>query len=271
MNLRSLHAPLAGLWLLGCGYAQDRVADALDVVDLSAGLSEGFAVNVRATKLLQIGLGGYRGLAWAGLADGAFGVWQEERSEFGVGPLYTHEVFRWDTSRVLPIRFPLYGDPGFREIPWDLDHLSDRGFWDFGATLNVVFLGFNAAVSPVEFVDWLGGFAGLDLLGDDAYALSPEELARRLRSESAPERAAAIRALRRRFGISFGYPLYGAPGEFPVWQRRAVERWERFLQGRGEEEAPEAESSSTQVPDESPSVSPEDPRSPSEDRPPRPR
>lgn len=269
MTLRSLHAPLAVLCLLGCGYAKDRAADALDVVDLSAGISEGFAVNVRATKLLQIGMGGYRGLAWAGLADGAFDVWQEERSEFGLGPLYVHEVFRWDTSRVLPIRFPLYGDPGFREIPWDLEHLSDRGWFDVGATLNVVFLGLNAAVSPVEFVDWMVGFAGLDLLGDDAYARPPDELVRRLHGESASERAAAIRALRRRFGVSFGYPLYGAPREYPVWQRRAVERWERFLEARTEERS--GESSATAAPDESPSVSPVDPRSPSEDTPPRPR
>ncbi|MFH0945417.1 MAG: hypothetical protein V2A76_09495 [Planctomycetota bacterium] len=240
----------------GCSYMADRGLDLAQVVDLSVGLSEGVDVNARATKLAQLGFGSYRGSYWMGLKDGLFDVWQEERSELGIGPLYVHEVFRSEGSRLLDIRYPLFGDAGFREYCLDLTHLSDRGLLDVGATLNVVFLGFDAAVKTSEILDFLCGLFVFDLLEDDVYSPSEAELSKRLGGESARVRAAAARALRFRFGERFGYAQYGAPEQMPGFQIQAVQQWRERLGTLGSPVTPEEQVN----PDEAavPDTSPED-------------
>lgn len=220
---------LAGLAAPGCAYVKDRGLDLAQTVDVSVGVSEGLEFNLRATKFVQLGFGGYRGLYWAGVKDGLLDVWQEERSEFGVGPLYVHEVFRGDGDRLLDIRYPLFGDPGFREIAHDLTHVSDRGLLDVGFTLNPVLFGVDLAVSPVELGDFLAGVARFDPLRDDVHSPSERELVRRLSGDDARVRAAAARALRLRTGERFGYVLYAAPEQMPPSQIQSVRRWKEHL------------------------------------------
>ena len=222
----------------GCSYVADRGMDLAQVLDLSVGLSEGIDLNLRATKLVQIGFGSYRGLYWVGLKDGLLDVWQEERSELGIGPLYVHEVFRSQGSRLLDIRYPLFGDAGFREHSLDLTHLSDRGLLDVGLTLNAVFFGVDGAFKTAEALDFLCGLFVFDPLKDDAYTPSSRELSDRLGGENARVRAAAARALRLRYGERFGYGLYGAPEQMPVSQIQAVRRWRESLGTLAEPVAP---------------------------------
>lgn len=214
---------------LGCTYAHDRALDLGQTINLSAGWSEGLEVNLRATKVLQVGAGAYQGKYWAGWKDGVADVWQEERSEIGIGPLYSHEVHRGDASKLLDIHHPFYTEPGFRTWSWDLDHLSDRGFFDLGATVDVALVGLDASFSPVEFVDFVCGLAGADPLQDDVYAPTAETLVARIQVEDARVRAAAARALRLRFGEDFGYRIYTAPKEMPPMQIDAVRRAKRWL------------------------------------------
>lgn len=220
---------LTGLTAPGCAYVKDRGLDLAQTVDVAVGLSEGLEFNLRATKLLQLGVGGYRGLYWVGVKDGLFDVWQEERSEFGVGPLYVHEVFRGDGTRLLDIRYPLFGDPGFREYANDLTHVSDRGWLDFGVTLNPVLFGVDLAISPVELVDFFAGVANYDPLQDDVFVPSERELARRLSGEDACVRAAAVRALRLRTGQRFDYAIYAAAQQMPMPQIQSIRRWKEYL------------------------------------------
>lgn len=217
---------LAASTVGGCTpFLVDRGRDFAQVMDLSAGYSEGLCVNLRATKFAQIGIGGYRGIYWTGLKSGEFDVWMEERAELGIGPLYMHEVFRTDGCRLLDIRHPLFGDPGFREISWDLAHLTDRGWFDFGATVNLVLVGLDASLKPAEFADFLAGFAGYDLLHDDQVAPMTEALMHRLAGEDAWARASAARALQRRFGEDYGYEIYSAPNHMTDEQMRALRFW----------------------------------------------
>ncbi|MFG0320516.1 MAG: hypothetical protein ACF8XB_24810, partial [Planctomycetota bacterium JB042] len=220
---------LAGTVAPGCAYVKDRGLDLAQTVDVAVGISEGLEFNLRATKFVQVGFGGYRGLYWAGLKDGLLDVWQEERSEFGVGPLYVHEVFRADGARLLDIRYPLFGDPGFREHAADVTHLSDRGTFDIGVTLNPVLFGVDVSISPVELVDFLAGIAQVDLLEDDVHVPAERDLVRRLSGEDARVRAAAARALRLRTGERFGYLLYAAPEQMPPSQIRSIRRWKEYL------------------------------------------
>lgn len=228
-----IRRPLTLLALLlpgsGCSYLADRGLDLAQTVELAAGWSEGLEANVRATKFVQLGFGSYRGIYWFGLQDGRFDTWQEERSELGIGPLYVHEVFRSRTSRRLDLRFPLFGDPGFREHPFDLTHLSDRGLFEVGLTVNPVLFGLDVAVPLAEVVDLVAGIATFDPLQDDVYAPTLEELSRRLSGENARVRAAAARALRWRTGEDHGYVIYGAPEQMPAFQIQAIRRWRERL------------------------------------------
>ena len=213
----------------GCAYVKDRGLDLAQSLDVAVGASEGLGFNLRVTKLAQLGIGGYRGLYWVGLKDGLFDVWQEERSEFGIGPLYVHEVFRGDGARLVDIRYPLFGDPGFREHAFDPTHLSDRGWFDIGATFNPVLFGFDLAFSPVEFIDFLGGLATFDMLEDDVYVPTEAELSRRLAGGDARTRAAAARALRLRTGERHGYVIWSAQESMPRSQITAIRRWRERL------------------------------------------
>lgn len=219
--------------LPGCSspFVADRARDLAQCIDASAGYSEGFAVNVRATKLAQVGLGGYRGVYWAGLKGGELDVWMEERAELGVGPLYMHEVFRSRGCRLLDIRHPLFGDAGWREHSWDLSHLTDRGLLDLGVTLNLVIVGLDLALKPAEVADLFAGFAGYDLLEDDVRGPTDDELLRRLSGDDARVRAAAARALQLRHGADHGYEIYSAPGHMTDAQMRSIDWWRDRLEG----------------------------------------
>jgi len=211
--------------LAGCGtFGKDRALDLAQSLDLAAGWSEGLDVNVRATKYLQVGLGAYRGVYWAGLKDGVFDVWEEERSELGIGPIYQHEVFRARGSKLLDIDHPLFGDPGFREHSWDLQHLTDRGRFDFGATANAALIGIDVAFKGEELFDFFAGCCGFDPLDDDVYTPPLEVILGRFGSEDARERAAAARALMLRTGDAYGYAIYTAPREMTRRQQEAIRK-----------------------------------------------
>lgn len=226
----------------GCGsFGKDRALDFAQSFEFGAGWSEGLEVNLRATKVAQAGIGAYRGIYWAGLKDGVFDVWMEERSELGIGPLYIHEVFRSDTHDLLGIQHPLFGDPGFREHSWDVKHLTDRDWFDFGATVNVALVGFNVAFKGAEFADFMGGWFGYDMLEDDVHTRETHDLLNQVGADDARVRAAAARAILLREGDDFGYAIYTAPRELPPQQRMAIDRMREELSGA----APPAPDSTT--------------------------
>jgi hypothetical protein len=209
----------------GCGsFGRDRAYDLAQTFDLSVGHSEGFAVNVRATKVFQVGLGSYRGLRWIGLEEGVFDRWSEERSELGIGPLYVHEYFRDDGERLLDYQHPLWGDPGFREHAYDFRQLTDRDVFDFGVTANVALVGIDVAFKGREFFDFCAGFFGADPLEDDVHDRSLDALRQQAFSDDAVRRRAALRALLLRTGDDFGYAVYTAPREMPRAQIDALRR-----------------------------------------------
>jgi len=225
--------------LPACVNLSDRGHDAAQVFDVAGGLSEGVSLNLRATKAAQVGFGGYRGLYWAGLKNGTLDVWQEERTELGISALYMLELFRADGDVLLDIRSPLYGDPGFREVSWDVTHVTDRGVFDVGLTINALFVGVDIAVKPAELVDFGAGWFGADILQDDLHAPTDEELLQRVAGDDVRVRSNAIRALRHRHHEKFGYKSYTAKDQMPAYQIRAMERWREFLDVNKADEAPQ--------------------------------
>ncbi len=214
----------------GCsGYIRDRLKDASEIVELGVGVSKGLCVNARATKILQVGAGGYSGM-WGGLREGVFCSWLEDRAEFGVSPFYLHEVFR-TSDTLVDIRHPLLLNPGYGEFLNDCCLLTDRGFFEIGFTVNAIFIGVDAAVDPAEAVDFLVGLFGWDLLGDDAFSVPVERLITRLQSRNAWKRFAAARALRRVTGRDFGYTLFTVRDEHTEDQIQARRRWRAWFEG----------------------------------------
>jgi hypothetical protein len=220
----------------GCaGYLQDRLKDASEIVELGVGYSKGLTLNLRATKLAQVGVGSYSG-DWAGLREGCLCTWSEERTEFGLTPFLYHEVFR-KSDRLVDIRHPLMWDPGYETFLNDLFLVTDRGFFEVGVTANIVVFGVDAAVELAEVADFLTGLVGIDLLEDDAYDLPPEKLVKRLQSRNAWRRYAAVRALRRVAGrdadgdrVDFGYVLFTVADEHTEAQIQCWRLWKAWLE-----------------------------------------
>ena len=214
------------LLVTGCaGYLKDRMKDAVEVLEVSAGISVGVEANVRATKLLQAGFGSYNG-DWAGLKNGRLAAWSEERVEMGVTPFYFHELIRDDLGKgdgkLVPIEHPLFGDAGFEPFMNDFYLLTDRGWFEAGITVNLICVGADLSVDLSEVFDFLAGIAGFDPLTDDAYGPDLETLVGRVNHYDSRIRAAAATNLNRRTGKRFGYVAVTPRDAFPDEQ---VDAW----------------------------------------------
>lgn len=144
-------------------YFLSRWYDLIDIVDFSIGAGPGFLVNVRATKLAQIGMGwgdSYR----FGFRGRSAGIWHESRREIGVSLLYYQKVSReritgWVES--------------FRAESMDLDtsavyaNNNDRSFLGIGATFQAL-IAVDVNVRPMQAIDFALGWLTIDVLDDDS-------------------------------------------------------------------------------------------------------
>lgn len=216
--------------LIGCSYFKDRVKDASEMYEFGVGFSIGLETNLRATKLFQVGFGSYGG-HWAGLREGRFATWAEERVEMGFSPLYFHELNR-RSKTLLDIRHPLPYESGYGTYMNDLFLLTDRGFFNIGFTLNLLAVGLDMGFECAEIADFLIGWFGFDILSDDAFSRSLDELVVQAQSRSAHRRAAAVRALRLRTGEQFDYVIITARDEHSRDQIDVRKRWKEWLSGQ---------------------------------------
>jgi len=117
-------------------YVPNRVLDAVDIGRASIGIGCGFGFNVRATELAEIGYGQYSTTRF-GMKGRVMPVYDEKIDEAGFGFLgYVNGCLQRDPSEV-------------------------------GADLHLGVIGVQAAVSLVEAVDFVAGFALIDLQCDD--------------------------------------------------------------------------------------------------------
>lgn len=117
-------------------YAPNRVLDAIDIGRFSLGIGCGFGFNLRATELLEIGYGQYSTTRF-GLKGRVMPVYDEKIDEAGIGFLgWVNGCLQRDPSEV-------------------------------GADLHLGIIGAQAAISLVEVVDFIAGFALIDLQCDD--------------------------------------------------------------------------------------------------------
>jgi hypothetical protein len=125
-------------------YIPNRIFDVLDIVRLRARVGPGIAARVRATEVLDAGLGSY-----VSLFAGPRGPRQEVRIPWPMGV----ESFTG---------IELVGDAEVesRTNP----HYSST---EFGASIHALLIGLDIGVDPFEVVDLVAGLVFIDLRADD--------------------------------------------------------------------------------------------------------
>ena len=117
-------------------YVPNRVLDAIDIARVNIGIGCGFGFNIRATELAEIGYGQY------------------STTRFGM------------KGRVMPVYDEKIDEGGIGFLGW-VNGCLQRDPSEVGADLHLGVIGAQAAVSLVEVVDFVAGFALIDLQGDD--------------------------------------------------------------------------------------------------------
>lgn len=171
----------------GCSYLQNRLADTLDLGSADIGYGPGVYVEARATDFLMQGLGPHsywEAYSWHGRYAGAVEHWRG----FGLPPLFTLSGYMPAGRGLAPV---LGGDPERYELASEPPAESLFVFWpgagiglsesapysvekrglrvaDLGVHVQCL-VGLRLGFSPGETVDWLFGWFGLDLAGDDEF------------------------------------------------------------------------------------------------------
>lgn len=160
-------------------YWRDRWLDLRDVFGLrvsGASGGRGAGILVRATALAQIGAVTFDG-EHAGLDRRAIGVWRERRLQGALGPLaYT----RIRTRTLRGNEFAGPDSDWAKATPRGI--VRDGEYWDDGRERPFacgvelqpgILPGFEARFDPVELMDFLLGWATIDLYDDDPEAPAP--------------------------------------------------------------------------------------------------
>jgi hypothetical protein len=182
----------------GCQYATARLRDAVDCVAASVTAGPGFLLDAQATWLARVGGGYLEGERYA-IYYGRPSHFPDTRSSLmALAPLFSIEDTQnqpggpspWITtvlfmplamgpdggSHANLLRSPVYG------LPWTLrgnpvELLEQRtacgnGYMDVGLNVHLFLLGVEFRIKLSEVIDFLVGFATLDISGDDARACS---------------------------------------------------------------------------------------------------
>lgn len=146
-------------------YPVDRVLDLTDLVSADLGFGLGLLANVHATRALQVGAGfsGKAGVGWH--RHRSLGM-QTETEAGIVLPAVGTQAFagaRAGTSGILT------GSDGMAGLhrPSDDLYADYRDYWALGASATAVVIAVSADLHPVQVLDFLAGFVGLDPGRDD--------------------------------------------------------------------------------------------------------
>lgn len=146
-------------------YLPDRLLDLLDVVSLDVGFGPGAFANIHATRGLQAG-GGLRATGGIGLHNHR-SIGLLSQTEAGVNVLGAGaQVYAGalvGTSGVVTGQGAMAGlhrpsAPLYRDF---------RDYWAVGTGVTAILVSADADFHPVQLVDFLAGFVGVDFLNDD--------------------------------------------------------------------------------------------------------
>ena len=168
-----------GSWL------EARGADFMDIFGVRLAVGPGLGAYVRATEYLQLGAM-YRGPSESQLVGAADSPGEDSFRVRGVPCLMFGTIGRWGglwTERSREVMVPGYSNrdeprsPIRRESIAGIvpeDGRADNWRASFGLGVQVVILGAEAEVRPLEIFDFLGGLVGYDPATDDVPVLEPD-------------------------------------------------------------------------------------------------
>jgi len=153
-------------------YFCDRLLDLSDFFRVRVHRPKGLrsvGLKARATALVQAGAIYFHGGSY-GFDRRALGIWRERRIEGGIGPLYATQV----RSEALAGNYYLDDDQPWFEL-YDRRLVRNGLYWDdgrlrplsIGAEAHVFFFGIEAEAYPLEMLDFLFGWVGIDAFDDD--------------------------------------------------------------------------------------------------------
>lgn len=147
-------------------YPLDRFADLTDVLSFDVGIALGGAIRVHVTRAVQAGFG----MGWqygVGLLQPRI-VGAQQELEIGVTAL-NYAQFQM-SGRRSGVSGPVVtgaADLTGASTPGLALYQDYRDYWSVGVGVRIGVVGANAAVHPVQLIDWLLGFALIDIAHDD--------------------------------------------------------------------------------------------------------
>ncbi|RME04112.1 MAG: hypothetical protein D6805_04150 [Planctomycetota bacterium] len=178
---------ILALFSSGCSsvYFQDRLGDLRDVLRFGFTYGSGALVNVRVTKLAQVGAGVFEVYKW-GIQGRADGFWREYRGEFGVSLVYfTHiekEFIRGNKTleeNIQQHQQYIQRQQQMGEIADSLRDMEpfygDRTFGEVGFTVHILGLGLEFALDLPSLLDFFSGWILFDPQNDDLATLKQEK------------------------------------------------------------------------------------------------
>ena len=159
-------------------YFANRGNDLRDIAGVAISLGPGIDVSLRATVLLQVQATYLYGIK-LGTWRRSAGLWVHSERAGGIAPLFwmrivdrqpvLGEVEKLSDESLIMAALPLshlqwVANPG----EWSrMDGSVDQGWWDIGASVHLGLAGIHAYFNPAEFLDFLLGWFGVDIAGDD--------------------------------------------------------------------------------------------------------
>lgn len=148
-------------------YIPNRIVDITDLITMSAGFGPNVGLQMRATRVMQLGAGtevtakvikGYNRQYGAALERGSNAAFMCIASEDAERTEVTGSVkeYWYKGSGVPSLSDPIYSF-----------YTGSRDYWDMGLELGLGIVEFGFAIHPVEIADLVTGFFFVDLKGDD--------------------------------------------------------------------------------------------------------
>lgn len=147
-------------------YIPNRLYDIADIITLDLGFGGGFAMEMQATRYLQIG-GSYGENYFIAKAYGRqYGCGHKDTKHFGF--IFMENDITFVNEATGSIKEYVIDFPQFATADYHLDAFRDNDvdFWKIGGRVGwVVELGFG--IHPVEIADFVTGIFMLDISDDD--------------------------------------------------------------------------------------------------------
>lgn len=143
----------------------NRMLDSLDCFTLNVGFGPAMHAEIHLTDAMRLGAGGaYLASVGTGEAPREYGFFGRGVGEMAAGP------FQMGVSHYEP--FLATGrdfDDSYRAMmrPYDQIFRKKRDYWSFGVSAGFLIAGFEFQLHPLQFYDFMMGWAGKDPMQDD--------------------------------------------------------------------------------------------------------